>query len=390
MAAGLFGMGIVLGPTLGPTLGGWIIEHNSWPLIFMINIPIGFIATFLAYTFIDKKDGEGKGKAAIKIDYTGILLLAVGIGCLQYVLERGESEEWFSSDTIRFCSMIAVVGLGMFIWYELSIKQPAVNLRVLGNRNLAFTTIFTFVAGFGLFTSVFIFPVLAQRVMGFTAFETGSSLLLPTLAGVIMMPIIGKLMSKGVTPIPFVIVGFSLFAVYAFYSANMPVDAGKWDFFWPLLIRAFGISLSQLPLINQAVVGLAPKDYASGISLNNMIRQLGGAFGIAMANNYVAQQYFKHRANLIDHIPSDGAAWQERVNTIGQGIASKTGDFHGATQKAYKLIDLSVDRQAYYLSYLDTFRLVGIFFIIVIPLVFFLRTTKKVDKAALEAASEAH
>lgn len=390
MAAGLFGMGIVLGPTLGPTLGGWIIEHNSWPLIFMINIPIGFIATFLAYTFIDKKEGEGKGKAAIKIDYTGILLLAVGIGCLQYVLERGESEEWFSSDTIRFCSMIAVVGLGMFIWYELSIKQPAVNLRVLGNRNLAFTTIFTFVAGFGLFTSVFIFPVLAQRVMGYTAFETGSSLLLPTLAGVIMMPIIGKLMSKGVTPIPFVIVGFSLFAVYAFYSANMPVDAGKWDFFWPLLIRAFGISLSQLPLINQAVVGLAPKDYASGISLNNMIRQLGGAFGIAMANNYVAQQYFKHRANLIDHMPSDGAAWQERVNTIGQGIASKTGDFHGATQKAYKLIDLSVDRQAYYLSYLDTFRLVGIFFIVVIPLVFFLRTSKKVDKAALEAASEAH
>jgi DHA2 family multidrug resistance protein len=390
MAAGLFGMGIVLGPTLGPTLGGWIIEHNSWPLIFMINIPIGFIATFLAYTFIDKKEGEGKGKAAIKIDYTGILLLAVGIGCLQYVLERGESEEWFSSDTIRFCSMIAVVGLGMFIWYELSIKQPAVNLRVLGNRNLAFTTIFTFVAGFGLFTSVFVYPVLAQRVMGFTAFETGSSLLLPTLAGVVMMPIIGKLMSKGVSPIPFVIVGFSLFAVYAFYSAAMPIDAGKWDFFWPLLIRAFGISLSQLPLINQAVVGLAPKDYASGISLNNMIRQLGGAFGIAMANNYVAQQYFKHRSNLISHMPSDGTAWQERVNTISQGISSKTGDFHGATEKAYKLIDLSVDRQAYYLSYLDTFRVVGIFFLVVIPLVFFLRTRKKLDKAALEAASEAH
>ncbi len=390
MAAGLFGMGIVLGPTLGPTLGGWIIEHNSWPLIFMINIPIGIVATFLAFTFIDKKEGEGKGKDAIKIDYTGILLLMAGIGCLQFVLERGESEDWFSSELIRYCSIIAFLGMGTFIWHELRVKQPAVNLRVLTNRNLAFTTIFTFVAGFGLFTSVFVYPVLAQRVMGFTAFETGNSLLLPTLAGVIMMPIIGKLMSKGVSPIPFVITGFSLFAVYAFYSAEMPPDAGKWDFFWPLLIRAFGISLSQLPLINQAVVGLAPKDYASGISLNNMIRQLGGAFGIAMANNYVAQQYFKHRSNLIANLPSDGAQWQERVSGISQGIAAKTGDFHGATQRAYKMIDMSVDRQAYYLSYLDTFRLVGIFFIVVIPLVFFLRTRKKLDTAALEAAAEAH
>jgi DHA2 family multidrug resistance protein len=187
-----------------------------------------------------------------------------------------------------------------------------------------------------------------------------------------------------------VIVGFTLFSVYAFYSATIPPDAGKWDFFWPLLIRAFGISMSQLPLINQAVVGLESKDYAAGISLNNMIRQLGGAFGIAIANNYVAQQYFKHRSNLISNLPSDGAQWNERVGGIAQGIVARTGDINGATTKAYKLVDLSVDRQAYYLSYLDTFRLVGIFFLIVIPLVFFLRTRKKLDKAALEAAAEAH
>jgi DHA2 family multidrug resistance protein len=117
---------------------------------------------------------------------------------------------------------------------------------------------------------------------------------------------------------------------------------------------------------------------------------LGGAFGIAIANNYVAHQYFKHRSNLISNLPSDGAQWQERVGAVSQGIASKTGDLHGATQKAYKLIDLSVDRQSYYLSYLDTFKLVGVFFLVVIPLVFFLRTRKKLDKAALEAAAEAH
>jgi len=215
IASGLFGMGLVLGPTLGPTLGGYIMEHFSWPLIFMINIPIGIVATFLSYTFIAKKDGEGSKKKEIKIDYSGILLLMVGIGCLQYVLERGDSEDWFSSQSIRICAVLAFIGLVSFIWYELSIEKPAVNLKVLNNRNMAFTTIFTFVVGLGLYTSVFVFPVLAQRALGYSPFETGLTLLAPTMITVIMMPIIGKTMSKGVSPIPFVVCGFLLFAGYS-------------------------------------------------------------------------------------------------------------------------------------------------------------------------------
>jgi len=393
MAAGLFGMGIVLGPTLGPTVGGYIIEHSSWPLIFMINIPIGIIATILSFTFIERKENEGKKKDQIKIDYTGILLLTAGIGCLQYVLERGESEDWFSSETIRYSAIIAAVGLVSFIIYELSIDQPAVNLRVLGNRNLAFTTMFTFVAGFGLFTSVFVYPVLAQRVLGFTAFETGLSLLGPTLAGVIMMPIIGKMMSKGVTPIPFVIVGFSLFTVYAFMSASVSPDVGRGDFFLPLLVRAFGISMSQLPLINQAVVGLEAKDYAAGISLNNMIWQLGGAFGIAMANNYVSTQYAIHRTDLVSNMPAGSPLLTDRLQQITAGIAQRTGELATAGQKALGVLNATVDRQAYFLAYLDTFRLVGIFFLLVIPLVVFLRVKKKSadeTKAMMKAAAEAH
>ena len=394
MAAGLFGMGLVLGPTLGPTLGGYIIDHASWPLIFMINIPIGIIATILSYTFIEKKEGEGENKKNIHIDYTGIILLAAGIGCLQFVLERGESEDWFNSEIIRICSIIAAVGLTAFIIYELSIKYPAVNLKVLGNRNLAFTTIFTFVIGLGLFTSVFVYPVLAQRVLGFTAYETGNSLLVPTLAAVILMPVIGKTMSKGVTPIPFVVVGFLLFSLYSVLSANVSTEVGKWDFFMPLLVRSVGISMCNLPLINQAVVGLEPKDYASGISLNNMIRQLGGAFGIAMANNFVANRYAQHRSDLVSLLPNGSAQLTERVNTISQGIISKTGDIAStATTKAYGLISGSVDRQAYFLAYLDTFRLISIFFLVVIPLVMFLRTKKKSAAeiaASMKAASEAH
>jgi DHA2 family multidrug resistance protein len=394
IASGLFGMGIVLGPTLGPTLGGYIIEHLSWPMIFMINIPIGIIASILTFSFIEKKPNEGKNKSSIHIDYTGIALLAAGIGCLQYVLERGEAEDWFSSSSIRISSIIAIVGLIGFVWYELKIKNPAVNLRVLGNRNLAFTTIFTFVIGLGLFTSVFVYPVLAQRVLGYSAYITGLSLLAPTLIGVFMMPVIGRTMAKGYSAIPFVITGFILFALYAWLTAKVGPEVGIWAFFIPLALRAFGISMVQLPLINQAVAGLQPKDYPSGIALNNMIRQLGGAFGVAMANNFIAHRFAQHRTDLVSNLSEGAAALTNHTNNLTQLFVSKSGaDIATATTKAYALISSSVDRQAYYLSYLDTFRLVAIFFIAVIPLVAFLRTKKQTEEekvAAKLAVAEAH
>ena len=394
IASGLFGMGIVLGPTLGPTLGGYIMESYSWPLIFMINIPIGIIATILAYTFIGKKEGEGTKKKQIKIDYTGILLLAVGIGCLQFVLERGDADDWFASEAIRICAVLAGVGLIAFIWYELSIEKPAVNLRVLNNRNLAFTTIFTFVVGLGLYTSVFVFPVLAQSVLGYTPLETGLTLLWPTMITVIMMPIIGNLMSKGAKPIPFVIMGFLLFAAYAWFSSRVSMDVSRQNFFFIFALRAVGMSMVQLPLINQAVAGLQPKDYASGISLNNMTRQLGGAFGIAMANNYVSHTYAQHRSDLVANLTEGSQTFTNQTNNIAQNFVNKGGfDIGTATTKAFGVISNSVDRQAHYLAYLDTFRLVALFFIIVIPLTVFLRAKKvsAADQAKAKAAiAESH
>lgn len=388
MASGLFGMGIVLGPTLGPTIGGYLIEHYSWPMMFLVNIPIGIVATLLTYTFIDKKEGEGKKKAHMEIDYIGIALLMAGIGCLQYVLERGEADDWFDSQNIRICTLIAFVGIVGFIYRELTTAHPVVNLRVMSNRTFAFTTIFTFVAGLGLFTSVFVYPVLAQRVLGFSAYETGLSLLPPTLAGVIMMPIIGRMMSKGISPIPFTVVGFTLFAIYAWMSASVSPDVSRWGFFLPLLVRAFGISMSQLPLINQAVAGLQPKDFAAGISLNNMIRQIGGAFGIAMANNYINVRHAQHRSDIVSNLYDGAPALTERINGISQAMISKTGDAATATAKAYHFIDMTVDRQAYYLAYLDTFRLIGIFFVAVIPLVFFLKIKKKPALQTVAAKKE--
>ncbi|MCX6264745.1 MAG: DHA2 family efflux MFS transporter permease subunit [Bacteroidetes bacterium] len=379
IAAGIFGMGIVLGPTLGPTVGGYIIDHASWPLIFIINIPIGIIATFLSIYFIEEKPGEGTRKKEIHIDYTGILLLTVGIGCLQYVLERGESEDWFNSRIIQVTSFVATT--------------PAVNLRVLGNTNLAFTTLFTFVIGFGLFTSVFVFPILAQRVLGFTAYETGLTLLAPTLITLVTFPVIGKLMSKGFPPIPFVVIGFLFFALYAWMNSRLSPDVGRWDFYLPLLFRAIGISMVQIPLINQAVAGLAPKDYPAGIALNNMIRQLGGAFGIALANNYISNRYAVHRYHLVENITSESEMFYERSSNIAKGIIARSGDVAGASSKALATINQVVDRQAYYLSYLDTFLLVTVFFLVMIPFAVFLKAKKQSPaeiSATAKASEDAH
>src|SRR4249920_4265999 len=203
-----------------------------------------------------------------------------------------------------------------------------------------------------------------------------------------MMPIIGKMMSKGISPIPFTVVGFTLFAIYAWMSASVGPDISRWGFFLPLLIRAFGISMSQLPLINQAVAGLQPKDFAAGISLNNMIRQIGGAFGIAMANNYINARHAQHRSDIVSNMYDGAPALTERINAISQAMIAKTGDATTAVAKAYRFIDVTVDRQAYFLAYLDTFRLIGIFFVAVIPLVFFMKIKKKPPMQAAAAKKE--
>ena len=394
IASGLFGMGIILGPTLGPTVGGWILDNAQWPLIFTVNIPIGIVATILSVLFIERKPDEGTQRSSIKIDYAGILLLIVGIGSLQYVLERGEAEEWFDSELIRVLSVGALVGLVGFIWRELTTPHPVVNLRVLGNRTLALTTVFTFVVGLGLFTSVFVFPILAQRVLGFSPLETGLALLPATAVGVIMMPLIGRRMASGASPVPFVLVGFILFIVFGWMSAGINAEAGKWDFFIPLALRAIGISLVQLPLINQAVAGLQPQDYPAGIALNNMIRQIGGAFGIAMANNYIAHRFAQHKTDLIANTYSGNPAWDERLSATIQGIIARTGvEISTATQMAYKQLNFLVEKQAYLLTYLDTFRLVSVFFILVFPLIFFIRVKKQSAPPSSEAKlamEEAH
>lgn len=391
MASGMFGMGIILGPTIGPTLGGIIVDTYSWPLIFYINIPFGIIATYLSLRFIDKKPEEIKiNRSEIKIDYAGISLLAVGIASLQYVLEKGESDDWFHSSTILILSVTAIVGLVSFVWWELKIKNPVINLHLLRNRNLAASNILTFVCGFGLFGSVFIFPVMAQRILGYTPTEAGYSLIPGSIVAIMIMPIIGRTLGTVIKPIVFVVIGFVMFILHGYTSSLATAEASRVWFILPQILRGLGTACLTVPLINQAMVGLAPKDMGSGIALTNMLRQLGGAFGIAVMNTYVSHRYAVHRTDLVSNLQMNDPETLQRITTLSQGVVSRAGNPALATDISYRILDGTVIKQAYLLSYLDGFLLISVFFICAIPFMFLLRS-QKVDAATkAKIAEEAH
>ncbi len=384
LASALFGMGIVLGPSLGPIVGGYIIDNYSWPLIFNINVPFGIVASILSYKFV-----HNENKMAVKpaIDWNGILLLTIGIGSLQYVLERGEIEDWYASVNIRWVTLTAITGVLGFIWWELKHKNPIVNLRILKDRNLSLTIILTFVNGFALFTSVFILPLLLQRVLGYTAFETGITLMPSTFLSLLIMPIIGKRLQAGTSPQVFIFLGFAVLMLFNILMSRADVNVSSSFFLLPLLLRGAGLALIMVPLLNLAVQGLKIKDMAQGIALSNMTRQLGGSFGIAIINNFVAQRYVVHRTDLVSNIYSGSQQLATRSNIILQGLKAKLPVTANVQQQLTKILDLTVMKQSYLLTYLDAFLFSALCILIVFPLLMLTRR-KKMSVEMVKATSE--
>src|SRR5258706_6732869 len=388
IAGGMCGMGIVLGPTIGPILGGIIVDNYSWPLIFNINIPFGIAATLLTLRFIDETEEEkNPNREKPKIDYIGIALLAMGVGSLQYVLERGQSDDWISDRTILILTILSATGLISFVYRQLTMDRPMIQLSLLKSRNLAASNILTFAVGFGLFGSVFIFPVLVQRVLGYTPTDAGFGLVPSAMVAIFVMPIIGKTVSSGTPPLIYVIIGFTFFILHGYTSSLANLDAGLAFFFWPQVFRGLGTACLMVPLINQAVVGLTPQQMPSGIALTNMIRQLGGAFGIAVMNTYVTNRFAVHRNHLVSNLHANDPDMLQRLAQYKAGVIQGGINALSSTEASYRILDLTVTRQGYLQAYLDGFILISIFFICALPFLFMLRT-KKMDKATLQKIQE--
>jgi DHA2 family multidrug resistance protein len=389
IASALFGMGIVMGPTFGPTLGGIIIDNYHWSWMFLINVPAGIFALFLTNTFLDKKPEEiNLNRADVKIDLIGIVLLAGWIGPLQYVLERGEAKDWFDDAGIIAFTVLTVISLVLFVWRELTTEHPVVDLRVLKNTNLALGIFLITVVGYGLFTSVYLYPVFTQRIIGLTAKQTGMLVIPGTSLAIFIFPMVGRMLAKGAPPPIVAGIGFALFAIFCFMMSSLNQDASTNIIVFYLMIRGFGLAFTNIPLINSSVSTLTPKQMPMGIALTNMFRQVGGAMGIAITNTYIANRTAIHSLDLKSHVVAGDPLTVERINMMTQGLAAKGVNMLDATQLAYRNLEGIIARQAAQLAYLDAFRLAGFFFVLIFPMLFLMQT-KKPDVAAMKAISEA-
>lgn len=378
MATALFGLGAVVGPTIGPTIGGYIIEHSSWPYIFYVNIPVGAIAAFLVSTFVRESSSSGKGKP---IDWWGILLLAGAVGSLQVVLEKGESEDWFATPYIAVLIVTTLLaGIG-FIWRELSTGHPIVNFRILKNRSFSVGIVTSFVLGFALYGSVFIFPVFCQNLLGFTPLQTGLILLPGGLATIIMMPFVGMMLKRGVPAQILAAGGFILFFIFTWLLSNSTLESGTQDFFWPLIIRGIGMAILFVPLTTLAVQDLKGKDIGQGTGLNNMMRQLGGSFGIAILTTLIHINMGKNRNELLTHVNMYNPAYVERESTLAHGFAAQGHSAIEAQSMAHQAIEGIVTRQTLLITYDNMYLLIGIFVLVSIPVIFLQKFKKKAPVA---------
>lgn len=376
MAMALFGLGAVVGPTVGPTIGGAIIDHlEKWPFIFYVNIPVGAIAAFLVSVFVRDSAKSGKGKP---IDWWGILLLAIGVGSLQVVLEKGESEDWFDTPYIAALAIATVLAVVGFIWRELSTDHPIVNFRILKNRSFAVGIFTSFALGFALYGSVFIFPIFCQNLLGFTAQQTGLLLLPGGLATIMMMPVVGIMLKKGVPAQILATGGFILFFVFTWMLSNSTLQSGPDDFFWPLVIRGVGMAILFVPLTTLAVQDLQGKDIGQGTGLNNMMRQLGGSFGIAILTTLIHIKNSEVRNALLSLFNGFNASYLERKNALVNLLQGKGYSLQDAQAMADKMMEGMVNKQTLLVTYDHMYMLIGIFVLCAIPVIYFQKFKKKV------------
>jgi len=371
-AMAIFGVGVMVGPTLGPTVGGWITDTYGWPWIFYINIPFGILALALTLTFIQDSLHQERAEG---VDYVGLLLLAVGIGTLQTMLERGERLDWFDSRQVTALAIISVVSLVTFVWHELRTEHPVVDLRILRSQQLAVGVVFGLVLGVCLYATVFVLPVYLQNLQHFTANQTGLVILPGALASAFTMAVMGRQQGKfdGRWSIA---VGVGVFALSMWKHAHFTTDSGMADYFWPLIFRGVGLGLIFVPLTNLALADLPMNRIPNGTGLFNLMRQLGGSVGIALSATLLQRFTAIHRADLITNVTPYSEATRERVTAITNSLMAGGTPPALAQTKALAVLDGLVTRQALMLSFEQLFLLFGACFVLSLPLLLLMHKSK--------------
>ncbi|MCE5313644.1 MAG: DHA2 family efflux MFS transporter permease subunit [Armatimonadota bacterium] len=378
LAQAIFGVGLMAGPCAGPVLGGYLVDNYSWPWIFFINLPVGIVTVVMMWMFL--KDPRNVQSATNEpIDILGISFMAIGLGCLQLMLDKGETEGWLDSSFIRWLVVLSSLGLVFFIVRELTTRYPVVNLRNLKHRGLAAGCSYAFFAGLCMMSFLMMLPVFLQNIRQYTAMRTGEMLVPFAIASAVTMPITGMLMNY-ISPRILTAVG-SLTASYGMIMMSRVTSlTGYEHLFWGQVLFGAGIGLLFVPLMTAALAGLKGRDLAEGSGLFNLFRQLGGSIGIAYMTARLNQAtVFSHNI-IAEHVTIYDPEVISRLTMYKQFFMSKGASAVVATQQALKAMDQIILGQSTIIGFGNIFLLMAILFVLTTPLSLLLSNTVPGDE----------
>ncbi len=370
-AMGFWGLGIVVAPMLGPVLGGWLTDNYSWRWVFYINIPVGVLAIMMTRMFIFDPPYIRRREGSV--DYWGIGMLAVGVAALQIVLDKGQEEDWFGSHWITALVILALVALAAFVVYELFFTEhPVVDLRVFKVRTYATGVFLMTVLGFVLYGSLVLLPILLQTLLGYPALQAGIAMAPRGLGSFIAMPIVGAIMIR-FDPRKLLTLGMGVAAFTLFQLSWLNLYSGYWDVFWPQFIQGLAMALLFVPLTTITMDPIPKENMGNATSIFNLMRNLGGSMGIANVTTIVARHTQMHINDLAANINAYAMGARMMMSGLENSFASRGEDATTAARSAYAATFGMVSRQAAMLSFVDAFWLLGLTFLLIIPLIYLMK-----------------
>ena len=373
MAFAFYGLAVVFAPAIGPTLGGWITDQASWRWVFLINVPVGvLLLTLVAAMVHDAPDAEAKRKQrlarGVHVDYIGFGLLALGLGGLQVVLDKGERDDWFSSHFILVLSILVTLALVAFVVRELRAEEPIVDLRLLKNRNFAVANILMFILGFVLLGSTQLIPQFVQTSLGYSATQAGLVLSPGGLALVFFMPIMGKLVTR-VDARWLIMFGLCLSGVSLLYMTHFDLQVDYTTIALARLFQALGLAFLFIPINTAAYVGIPREKTNMGTALVNLSRNLGGSIGISLVQTLFARRMQFHQSVLTERITDFSTSSSSLLASLTAHFQDLPGRAVDAAQQAQAAFYGLVQQQAVMLSFIDSFKFMALVFLGAVPVV---------------------
>ena len=369
-AMGFWGLGIVVAPILGPVLGGWLTDTYSWRWVFYINLPVGIVSLIMTKLYVF--DPPYLRQATSKVDYWGIGLLALWIGSLQIALDLGQEDDWFSSKFITFLIVTAVVGVVAFLIRELRAEEPVVDLRVFKDRTYATGVFLMTTLGFVLYGSLVLLPIMLQTLLGYPSIQAGIAMAPRGMGSLIGMPVIGLLVGK-IDSRKMVAAGLIVGAITLIWLGQLNLNAGYWDIFWPQFMQGLGLSMIFVPLTTISMDRIPRERMGNATSLFNLMRNLGGSIGIAVTGSLLSRQTQAYVNILGANVDAYSANTQRAFEAARNGFMARGADITTATQSAYASLFGSVQQQASMVGFVLVFRLLGVIFLLLLPLILLMK-----------------